>query len=63
MTNALTTSGTVATCHCGAVTLSLATRPREVTECNCPLCRRYGVLWAYCPANQVMVSPDPPTDA
>ena len=49
-----------ATCHCGAVTVTLAQAPTEVTDCNCSLCRRYGVLWAYYPASQVSVSPDPP---
>ena len=60
MPDELTTSGTVGACHCGAVTVSLAARPAEVTECNCSLCRLYGVLWAYYPANEVVVSPDPP---
>lgn len=60
MTDAPTTGGTVATCHCGAVTVSLATRPTEVTACNCSLCRSYGVLWVYYPADEVTVSPDPP---
>ena len=36
-----------ATCHCGAVALELDEAPREITECNCSICRRYGVLWAY----------------
>jgi hypothetical protein len=36
-----------ATCHCGAVSLTLARAPSEVTECTCSICRRYGVLWAY----------------
>ena len=36
-----------ASCHCGAVVLTLAETPTEVTECNCSICRRYGVLWAY----------------
>ena len=49
-----------ATCHCGAVTVTLTEPPTEVTDCNCSLCRRYGVLWAYCPADGVEVSPDPP---
>ncbi len=37
----------VATCHCRAVRIALKTAPSEVTDCNCSLCRRYGVLWAY----------------
>ena len=34
-------------CHCGAVRWRLAARPVEATACNCTVCRRYGVLWAY----------------
>jgi len=36
-----------ATCHCGAVTVELPQRPRQLTSCNCSICRRYGTLWAY----------------
>lgn len=36
-----------ATCHCGAVEVAVPRRPRSLTNCNCSLCRRYGVLWAY----------------
>jgi hypothetical protein len=35
------------TCHCGRVTWTLDTAPESVTACNCTICRRYGVLWAY----------------
>ena len=34
-------------CHCGAVRLEVARRPRRLTQCNCSICRRYGTLWAY----------------
>lgn len=34
-------------CHCGAVRIELDARPERITECNCSLCWRYGVLWAY----------------
>jgi hypothetical protein len=34
-------------CHCGAVTLELASAPAEVTSCNCSICHRLGTLWAY----------------
>jgi hypothetical protein len=34
-------------CHCGAVRLEVAKRPRKLTQCNCSICRRYGALWAY----------------
>jgi hypothetical protein len=49
----------VASCHCGAVTIALSVIPREVTECNCSLCRKYGVLWAYLEASELGVTPDP----
>ncbi len=35
------------TCHCGATHWTLEGDPGSVTACNCTLCRRYGVLWAY----------------
>jgi hypothetical protein len=34
-------------CHCGAVRLQASRRPRQLTDCNCSICRRYGALWAY----------------
>ena len=53
-------SGAFGSCHCGAVTLHLAAAPAEVTECNCSLCRKYGVIWAYLEAADLRVEPDPP---
>lgn len=47
-----------ASCHCGLLRLDLAHAPLEVTDCNCSLCRRYGVLWAYYPAAAVIALPD-----
>ena len=35
------------TCLCGAVKLGAARMPRQVTQCNCSVCRKYGTLWAY----------------
>lgn len=52
-------STVVATCHCGALAVEFAAAPAEVTECNCSLCRRYGVLWAYCAAGEVIIPADP----
>lgn len=50
---------TTATCHCGAVRLELTSRPTEVTDCNCSICRRYGVLWAYYhPADVSVTAPE-----
>jgi hypothetical protein len=34
-------------CHCGTVKLEIPSAPEVVTDCNCSICRRYGVLWAY----------------
>ena len=34
-------------CHCGAVLWRFAGVPDAATACNCTVCRRYGVLWAY----------------
>ncbi len=34
-------------CHCGAVSWTFDGVPDWATACNCTVCRRYGVLWAY----------------
>jgi hypothetical protein len=34
-------------CHCGSVHWRLKFMPESATACNCTVCRRYGVLWAY----------------
>jgi hypothetical protein len=52
----------VASCHCGAVVLEIAEAPGEITDCNCSICRRYGVLWAYYAPNQVVVRAEHGTD-
>lgn len=44
-----------ATCHCGAVRIEIPRRPKEVTNCNCSVCRRLGALWAYYDARTVKV--------
>lgn len=36
-----------ATCHCGSVRVSVAMRPEYINECNCGLCGKLGVWWAY----------------
>lgn len=52
-----------ASCHCGLISLEIEAAPTEVTECNCSICRRYGVLWAYYSPKQVSVqSPGVTTD-
>lgn len=44
------------TCLCKAVQLGVARRPRQVTQCNCSVCRRYGTLWAYYPGSAVSIT-------
>ena len=34
-------------CHCGAIRIEMSRRIRQLTRCNCSICRRYGALWAY----------------
>jgi hypothetical protein len=34
-------------CHCGAVHWEYRGTIPDATICNCTVCRRYGVLWAY----------------
>ena len=34
-------------CHCGRVRWTFDGVPESATACNCTVCRRYGVLWAY----------------
>jgi hypothetical protein len=45
-----------AACHCGAVRLNVAKAPADVTSCNCSICRRYGVVWAYYPLAEVRIN-------
>jgi hypothetical protein len=48
-----------AKCHCGAVEVTVPKRPRSITNCNCSICRRYGVLWAYYKASTVHINAAP----
>jgi hypothetical protein len=48
-----------ASCHCGAVRLQIATPPETLTDCNCSICRRLGVLWAYYAPHQVAIIAEP----
>lgn len=36
-----------ARCHCGAVELAVPQAPEIVNNCNCSICSKIGVLWAY----------------
>jgi len=51
-----------ASCHCGAVELEIDVAPQDITDCNCSICRRYGVLWAYYSPSQVHFTKPPVTD-
>ena len=44
-----------ASCHCGAVRLSVPTAPETVTSCNCSICRRLGWICAYYSPREVAV--------
>src|SRR5690242_4503871 len=46
-------------CHCGAVHVQVARKPRRLTSCNCSICRRYSTLWAYYDRSQVTVTASP----
>ena len=53
--SARSTAPVQASCHCGTVTLQPPSRPREINECQCTLCRRYGAAWAYYDPKEVVV--------
>jgi hypothetical protein len=42
-------------CHCGAVHLEAARLPLRLNECQCSICRRYAVRWAYYPRRDVKI--------
>lgn len=42
-------------CHCGAVQIEVARKPRRLTSCNCSICRRYGSLMGYYDPSKVKV--------
>lgn len=48
-----------ASCHCGAVKFEIAEPPDEVTDCNCSICRKLGVRWAYYHPDQVRIDAAP----
>lgn len=42
-----------ASCHCTSVRIELDSAPTDLNACQCSLCRRYAVLWAYYRPDQV----------
>jgi hypothetical protein len=47
------------TCHCGAVSIGIPRAPEKITNCNCSICRRYGVLWGYFDSSEVEIQAEP----
>lgn len=47
-----------ASCHCGAVKITIKKLPASYTECNCSICRRYAAQWLYVQANEVEITAD-----
>lgn len=43
------------TCHCNSVEWRMLVMPESATACNCTVCRRYGVLWAYDYENMAII--------
>ena len=48
-----------ATCHCGAVRVTVPRTPYAVNNCGCSICRRYGALWTYYKASTVRIEAGP----
>jgi hypothetical protein len=44
------------TCHCGAVTITLADKPEYLFDCDCSNCSKHGALWGYFAPADVKVS-------
>ncbi|MEZ5996061.1 MAG: hypothetical protein R3C25_09915 [Hyphomonadaceae bacterium] len=45
-----------ASCHCGAVRLTLQQRPGYVNNCNCSFCHKAGAVWGYFASSEVSVA-------
>lgn len=43
-------------CHCGAVRIQVARKPRRLTSCNCSICRRHAGLWGYYELSKVKIT-------
>ena len=49
-------------CHCGRVAFDVPTAPDHVGSCNCSICRKTGILWAYYRPDEVSLhAPDDAT--
>lgn len=45
-----------ATCLCGAVSVTVDTKPDFIHDCNCSLCRKTGAAWGYYSSAAVITS-------
>jgi hypothetical protein len=43
------------TCLCGQVRIEVAKRPDFINACNCTLCRKSGVRWAYFHPSEIVM--------
>ncbi len=46
----------VGSCHCGAVQVTLANPPVDVTQCNCSLCSKTGFRGVYAAGDTVTIT-------
>ena len=45
-------------CLCGAVSVTIETKPDFIHDCNCNLCRKSGGAWGYFPSAMVTATGD-----
>ena len=50
------TTSHIGHCHCGAVNLTIPTRPADLNTCNCSICTKNGGLWGYFNPADVVIS-------
>ena len=48
-------------CHCGAITLTLSSKPGYINLCDCSLCAKSGGAWGYFTSDEVTVDGDTST--
>lgn len=47
-----------ANCLCGAVSVTVSSKPEFIHDCNCSLCRKSGGAWGYFPTGEVATTGD-----
>ena len=48
-----------ATCHCGAISVTVPRLPNYINVCQCTICRRYGAAWGYYSVDEVKIETKP----